>query len=253
MLREMRHTLSNRAFLWLVFAALFGFVNQGIAFSLTNYIIGFVWEFGQGEKTAYALMLFLTMIAAFIVVAPLARKFGKREGAIIAGAISLAFNTALYLLYYLDLFPMVGGRPSIVLIFTLVFIANVGAITMSVLSSSMMADVVEASQSETGRRSEGLFFAGYFFMQKCATGIGIFIAGQILSFALFPPGAKPGEIGSAVLSNLAIGYLGAILVVGFAGLLVMRRFPINRADHEARLAKLDAEAKGDLDGTHILP
>src|SRR3546814_18046455 len=31
-LRDMRDTLSNRAFLWLVFAALFGFVNQGINF-----------------------------------------------------------------------------------------------------------------------------------------------------------------------------------------------------------------------------
>ena len=52
----------------------------------------------------------------------------------------------------------------------------------------MMADVVEASQSETGRRSEGLFFAGYFFMQKCAIGIGTFVAGMILTFAQLPAG-----------------------------------------------------------------
>lgn len=252
-LRDMRQTLSNRAFLWLVFAALFGFVNQGIAFSLTNYMIGFVWLFDQGEKTAYGLLLFGTMIAAFLVVAPLARALGKRKGAIAAGMVALAFNTLLYLLYYYGLVPTEGGKPSITVVFALVFIGNTGAITLSVLSSSMMADVVEASQSETGRRSEGLFFAGYFFMQKCATGIGIFLAGQILSLALFPQGAEPGDVGSAILGNLALGYALTLFVVGIAGLLVMRRFPIERADHEARLAKLDAEAKADLDGTHILP
>src|SRR3546814_5397829 len=102
-----------------------------------------------------------------------------------------------------------------------------------ILSSSMMADVVEASQSETGRRSEGLFFAGYFFMQKCATGIGIFVAGMILSFAAFPASAKPGEVGDAVLGNLALGYALAVLVIGTLGLIVMRRFPISRADHRS--------------------
>ena len=252
-LREMKHTLSNRAFLWLVFAALFGFINQGISFSLTNYLIGFLWLFDQGEKTAYAVMLFGTMIAAFIIVAPLARWLGKREAAIISGLASLAFNTLLYLLYYFDLFPMIGNKPSVAVMFGIVFLSNTFAIALMVLSSSMMADVVEASQSETGRRSEGLFFAGYFFMQKCATGIGIFVAGQILSWALFPRSAKPGEVAGPVLDNVALGYVFSILVIGSVGLLVMRRFPIDRADHESRLAKLDAEARADPDGTRILP
>ncbi|MCB2085291.1 MAG: MFS transporter [Sphingomonadaceae bacterium] len=252
-LREMKHTLSNRAFLWLVFAALFGFINQGISFSLTNYLIGFLWLFDQGEKTAYAVMLFGTMIAAFIIVAPLARWLGKREAAIISGLASLAFNTLLYLLYYFDLFPMIGDKPSVAVMFGIVFLSNTFAIALMVLSSSMMADVVEASQSETGRRSEGLFFAGYFFMQKCATGIGIFVAGQILSWALFPRSAKPGEVAGPVLDNVALGYVFSILVIGSVGLLVMRRFPIDRADHESRLAKLDAEARADPDGTRILP
>ena len=44
-LRDMRDTLSNRAFLWLIFAALFGFVNQGITFSMNNYLLGFFWQF----------------------------------------------------------------------------------------------------------------------------------------------------------------------------------------------------------------
>jgi len=251
-LAEMRDTLSNRAFLWLVFAALFGFINQGITFSMNNYLLSFFWQFTQGEMIAYVFLLFGSMVAAFVLVAPLSARLGKRDGAIVAGAISLLVNSGIYFAWIQGFFPGLPGKPSVATMFALVFVSNSFSIMLMILSSSMMADVVEASQSETGRRSEGLFFAGYFFMQKCATGIGIFIAGLILSFAAFPANAKPGEVGDAVLGNLAIGYSLAILVIGVLGLMVMRRFPISRADHEARLALLDdaARAEPDATGTH---
>lgn len=238
---EMRKTLSNRAFLWLTFAALFGFVNQGIAFSMTNYVISYVWLFEQNDKIVYTLMLFFTMIAAFIFVSPLSRRLGKRDATILAGAISLSVNSLLYALYYFELFPGMPDRPNIALMFALVFLSNTFAIVLMVLSSSMMADVVEASQAETGRRSEGLFFAGYFFMQKCAIGGGIFVAGIILSLAQFPIGARPGEVDSSILSSLALYYSMAILLIGSTGLLVMRRFPISRQDHQERLARIAAD------------
>lgn len=252
-LRDMRDTLSNRAFLWLTFAALFGFVNQGITFAMNNYLLGFFWQFSQFEMIAYVFLLFASMIAAFLLVAPISAKLGKRDGAIVAGAISLLVNSGIYFAWIEGFFPGLPGKPSVATMFALVFISNSFSIVLMILSSSMMADVVEASQSETGRRSEGLFFAGYFFMQKCATGIGIFIAGMILSFAAFPAAAKPGEVSDAVLTNLAFGYMLAIFVIGIVGLIVMRRFPISRADHEARLALLGDAARVDPDASGAHP
>ena len=252
-LRDMRDTLSNRAFLWLVFAALFGFINQGITFSMNNYLLSFFWQFTQGEMIAYVFLLFGSMIAAFLLVAPMSAKLGKRDGAIVAGAIALLVNSGIYFAWIQGVFPGLPGKPSVATMFALVFVSNSFSIVLMILSSSMMADVVEASQSETGRRSEGLFFAGYFFMQKCATGIGIFIAGQILSFAAFPAAAKPGQVGDAVLGNLALGYSLAILIIGTMGLIVMRRFPISRADHEARLALLGDTARIDPDASGAHP
>ncbi len=251
-LRDMRDTLSNRAFLWLTFAALFAFINQGITFSMTNYLLGFFWQLTGAEMSLYVFLLFGTMIAAFLLVAPLSAKMGKKGGAILAGAIALLVNSGMYLMWIQDVFPGLPGKPSVAAFFGMVFVGNTFSIILMILSSSMMADVVEASQGETGRRSEGLFFAGYFFMQKCATGVGIFLAGQILSFAAFPAAAKPGEVGDAVLTSLASGYALAILVIGTIGLIVMRKFPISRADHEARLALLDdtARAEPDASGAH---
>src|SRR3546814_10580996 len=94
------------------------------------------------------------MIAAFLLVAPLSAKLGKRDGAILAGAISLLVNSGIYFAWIQGFFPGLPGKPSVAWMFGLVFVSNTFSIILMILSSSMMADVVEASQSETGRRSE---------------------------------------------------------------------------------------------------
>jgi GPH family glycoside/pentoside/hexuronide:cation symporter len=240
---EVKATLSNRAFLWLVSAALFGLINQGLTFALTNYQLAFLWQLQQMEMLYYALTLFSTVIIAFIIVPPMSGRLGKKNAALLCALISLTFTGALYGSWLLDFVPGAPSDPSILFMFALMTIANSAAVSMMMLMSSMMADVVEASQQETGRRSEGLFFAGYFFMQKCAVGIGTFAAGMILSFASFPQDAKPGEVDVAVLDGLALYYMGTVIVVGFIGILILRHFPISRESHNERLRALNTTAE----------
>ena len=240
---EAKVTLSNRAFLWLVSAAVFGLINQGLTFALTNYQLGFLWQLKQMEMLYYALILFTTVIVAFIIVPPLSARLGKKNAAILLALISMTFTAGLYGSWLLDLVPGAPNDPSILFMFALVAMTNSAAVGMMMLTSSMMADVVEASQQETGRRSEGLFFAGYFFMQKCAVGIGTFAAGMILTFADFPQNAVPGRVDVAVLDGLALYYMGTVLVLGIIGVLVLRHFPISRESHNERLRVLNTAAE----------
>ena len=240
---EAKVTLSNRAFLWLVSAAVFGLINQGLTFALTNYQLGFLWQLQQMEMLYYALILFATVIVAFIIVPPLSARLGKKNAAIFLALISMTFTAGLYGSWLLDLGPGAPNDPSILFMFALVAMTNSAAVGMMMLTSSMMADVVEASQQETGRRSEGLFFAGYFFMQKCAVGIGTFAAGMILTFADFPQNAVPGRVDVTVLDGLALYYMGTVLVLGFIGVLVLRHFPISRESHNERLRVLNTAAE----------
>ncbi|WP_204350086.1 MFS transporter, partial [Serratia marcescens] len=65
------------------------------------------------------------------------------------------------------LFPAPGTTwllPSLFAIYALNVACSISA---TILGASMMADVVEHSEIETGRRNEGVFFAGSFFIQKC--------------------------------------------------------------------------------------
>ena len=239
-LAEMRATLSNRAFLWLAFAALFGLINQGITFALTNYLLAFLWQLAMSEMLVYALILFASMIVAFLIVPPVSARLGKKDAAILFAILALGINTALYLCWLLDLVPGAPANPDARFMFAFVIFSNSAAIAMMILTSSMMADVVEASQAETGRRSEGLFFAGYFFMQKCAIGIGTFIAGMILSFADFPQEAVAGRVDAAVIDSLALYFMIMLLAIGITGILILRHFPISRESHEERLRVLNA-------------
>ena len=68
-----------------------------------------------------------------------------------------------------------------------------------------------------------------------------------------PANAKPGEVPAEVIDNLALVYVVAVATFAAAIAMVLRRFPITRADHEARVAALDAAARGDLDGTGMHP
>ena len=240
---EAKVTLSNRAFLWLVSAAVFGLINQGLTFALTNYQLGFLWQLQQMEMLYYALILFATVIVAFIIVPPLSARLGKKNAAIFLALISMTFTAGLYGSWLLDLVPGAPNDPSILFMFALVAMTNSAAVGMMMLTSSMMADVVEASQQETGRRSEGLFFAGYFFMQKCAVGIGTFAAGMILTFADFPQNAVPGRVDVTVLDGLALYYMGTVLVLGIIGVLVLKHFPISRESHNERLRVLNTAAE----------
>ncbi len=240
---EAKVTLSNRAFLWLVSAAVFGLINQGLTFALTNYQLGFLWQLQQMEMLYYALILFATVIVAFIIVPPLSARLGKKNAAILLALISMTFTAGLYGSWLLDLVPGAPNNPSILFMFVLVAMTNSAAVGMMMLTSSMMADVVEASQQETGRRSEGLFFAGYFFMQKCAVGIGTFAAGMILTFADFPQNAEPGRVDVTVLDGLALYYMGTVLTLGIIGVLVLRHFPISRESHNERLRVLNTAAE----------
>src|SRR3546814_9483068 len=93
---------------------------------------------------AYVFLLFGTMIAAFLLVAPLSAKLGKRDGAILAGAISLLVNSGIYFAWIQGFFPGLPGKPSVAWMFGLVFVSNTFSIILLILSSSMMAAVVEA-------------------------------------------------------------------------------------------------------------
>lgn len=248
---ELRESFSHRAFLILLVGGGLAYTSQGITFTISNYLYLFIWRFSPTALQFYPWVLFLSVIATFMLLPLMHARWGKRDTAVITAVVGAAFWVAPFLLRAAGLWLEVGTTLSTVLLFALFFLSNVFSVSAMISASSMVADVVEASEEQTGRRSEGAFFAGNMFMAKCATGLGIFVTGQMLAFAGLPERAKPGEVPMQIIDTLSLTY--ALTVAAFAiGIsLVMRRFPITRADHEARVSALGAaRVNPDAEGLH---
>lgn len=237
---EIREALSHPAFLVLLAAGAIAFTSQGITFSISNYLYLYVWQMSGRDLQGYPLILFGSVIVCFLLVPVAHRRFGKKWTAVWSSSIGMVFWVAPFVLRAAGWWPTEGSSASTAGLFTLFFLSNVFSVMTMISGSSMIADIVEASEEQTGRRTEGVFFAGNFFMQKCATGLGIGLTGLLVDWAGMPEKAVPGQVDPAVIDRLSLTYCLIVAVAALSASWIFRRFPIDRADHEARVAALDA-------------
>ena len=239
-------TLRYRPFLVLMLAALFGNANQGITFALTNYLYDFVWEFSSAAFLGYTGILFASAIASFLVVVPIGRRLRKQHAAAICILVAIAFGTVPYWARLAGIAPENGSAMLIPFIYFFTFIGNTAAISVVMFTTSMMADVTDHAASESGKRTEGLFFAGYFFLQKAISGVGIFLSGLILGLVGFPENAQPGLVAEPTLVRLTLFYALSSVLLGIAAAWAFRKFPLGpvAGTDPAGLKQVAEEAAG---------
>lgn len=235
---EIRQSLTNPAFMVYAGAAAFAIISQGITFSISNYLYLYVWRFDQTAFALFPVILFLSVVAAFFLVVPLNRRWDKPHTAAYASLIGVSFWVLPFGLRLFGLWPETGSTASTWGVFLFFFLGNSFAVTVMISASSMIADIVEASQEKTGRRTEGTFFAGNFFIQKCATGVGIFVSGLIISWAGLSAQTSPDAVAGEVIEKLIAAYISIVILLAVAASYIFTRFPIRRHDHEARVRRL---------------
>ena len=240
--RELRETVRNRAFLIVMGAGICFYSAQGVSFSLSNYLYTHVWGMKGVDFMILAGSLFIGVIGAFLLAPRLAKRMGKPTAAMATMAGAAILIATPYLLRLVDLFPHQSSPVMLPLLFAIFAVNATCSVSSTILGASMMADVVEHSEMTTGRRSEGVFFAGGFFVQKCTTGIGIFLSGFILSAVGFPEGAKPGTVAPITIDRLTVVFALLYLALGFAAAFLYRRFPFGKAEHDARIEALSGGA-----------
>ncbi|RYD58076.1 MAG: sodium:melibiose symporter [Sphingomonadales bacterium] len=235
---ELIETIRNRAFLTLMVAGLCYYAAQGISFALANYLYVHVWRFTGGAFQTLALIIFSGVFVAFLVAPRVAKRVGKPKAAMAFMTAAAALLASPYALRLLGIFPDPGDPAMLPLLFAIFSMNTACGVSATMLGASMMADVVEDSEAKTGRRSEGVFFAGAFFVQKCCSGLGIFAAGLILHFSGFPEGAKPGTVPVMAIDRLTLLFLVAYLALGWSAAFFYRRFPFGKDEHLARVKAL---------------
>ncbi|MDQ0838386.1 MFS transporter [Sphingomonas faeni] len=237
---ELRETVKNRAFAILMAAGVCAYTIQGISYAMSNYLYIYVWGFKGPTFVYLTIALFSGVFLAFLAAPRLGKSASKPKAAMTAVLCGAALNTTPYWLRMLGVFPEVGESTLLPMLFGFFILGTASNVTGFILGASMMADVVEDSEAKTGRRSEGVFFAGSFFVQKCTSGIGIFFAGMILAVAGFPAKATPGTVPVGTIDRLTLIYAGLYIALACVSAFFFSRFPFGRVEHEARLARLAA-------------
>ncbi len=255
---EIREAFGEKAFLIFAAGGLAAYVSQGMTFSISNYLNVFVWQLDRLSfewapnwltgLTAYPLVLGVSVVLMFFLVSPMHAKLGKPASAAISAIVALVLGVAPYALWLGGIWPETGSLASALLYFGFIIVANMFGVVVMVSASSMIAEIVELFEERTGRRAEGSFYAGNWLVQKCATGFGIFLTGQIIAVSQLQSGATPGDVPRDVLSTMILAYAGISAVLALVAAYWLGRFPIDRHQHEARLKALDIAARGDVDG-----
>ena len=175
--KEIFETLSNRSFISLFLASLMGAIATGLSAALAFYFYTYFWEFTSVETGLITIGVFGSAVIGSTLAPLLSKRMGKKKGAIVIGLVAFLGAPLPVTLRLFGVLPD-NGEP---FVFWFVFITgmiDVGLIIcFQILFSSMIADLVEESELQTGRRNEGVFFASVTFIRKCVQGLGLLVQG----------------------------------------------------------------------------
>ena len=236
--REIFETLWNRSFGALFAAALFGAIGTGIATGLSHYINSFFWGFSTVQLGQISGSVVASAVIALILSPIISKKLGKKRSAITIGLLAFTILPATIVLRLLGFMPE-NGDPLLFPMILVITIVDVGLIiTYQIITTSMIADLVEESELRTGRRSEGVFFATMTFVKKFVQGFGVVMATTILTFAQFPVGVAPGSVPADTLFRLGALYVPAVVTVWMLMIVCISYYEVDRDKHKANLAAL---------------
>lgn len=174
-------TFKNRTFLILV--GIFFTLGMGFNFvGLLNYYITIFYLYA-GDKAAAGTLLGINGtiwgITALVAVFPLnwlGPRFGKRNTLILAISLMCAAQLSKIVCYNPEL-PYLVVIPTVLL--------SAGMLMFFTLGPSMLGDICDEDELNTGNRFEGSYYSIYWWFFKMGTAFASFVTGSLILFTQF--------------------------------------------------------------------
>jgi glycoside/pentoside/hexuronide:cation symporter, GPH family len=229
--QQLKIALSNFPFLCVICIYLCSWLGLQVTAAILPYFVINWMRLPDSHFTQTALAVQGTALAMMFFWSPVGQRLGKR--AIYWMGIPLTI-CALVGLCFLQ-----PGQVS--LMYVLAVMAGFGLSTAYLVPWSMLPDVVDLDELNTGQRREGIFYGLVVQLQKIALAIALFLVGKILDWSGFIPTSSgqsiPSQPDSALWAiRLLIGPLPALVLIG--GLVWTYFYPISRQMHGEILLKL---------------
>lgn len=230
-LEQLKIAFSNRPFLYVIGIYLCSWLALQNTVTVIPY---FVKDWMKLDDQAFTLVIIAVQVPALAMLfvwSEVSRRVGKTA--------TYFIGMGLWIVAEVGLFLLQPGQTG--LMYGLAVLAGLGVSTAYLIPWSMMPDVIELDELNTGQRREGIFYGFMVLLQKVGLAIGLFLVGQVLQAAGFqetiPGQPAPIQPESALLAiRIMIGPAPTLILV--IGLVLAYFYPITREVHAEILLKL---------------
>ncbi len=238
--RELREAVSVRPFRFVLAAMIANAAVMGLLATLATYILTFFWQL---EGTALGALLSAGMgggVIGALIATPIAHRMGSKRNAAILGMLWFAFFTSLMVnARLLGLAPANGETLTTALLMAGGTVGGFGMGVLSVVTSSMVADVTDEHERLHGTRQEGIYYSSVSFVGKATSGLGTLLAGVAIDWVGLDPNADPSFVPGAVVQGLGIVYGPCVLILILVPVALLWGYDIDRERHRAIRREID--------------
>ena len=234
---QLKIVFRNKPFLYIIGIYLCSWLAVQLTASILIYFVVSWMKLPEASFPQVAIAVQGTALVMLFFWKAVSDRLGKKTVYFMGTAIWIIAQSGLFLLQ-----PTQIG-----LMYVLAVMAGFGVSVAYLIPWSMVPDVIELDELQTGQRREGIFYGFMVLLQKMGLALALFLVGQALEIAGFierPPGGEiPTQPESALLAiRLAVGPLPTLFLVG--GLILAYFYPITREIHaEIRLKLQEREHK----------
>lgn len=217
------------------------YAGTGTYVALWVYIYSYFWEFTNQQVSMIAIPMALSALFLPPAMARWAAGREKKNVAIVGLLGAMLINVVPITLRLLGFFPDNGSDALFLIMLVAGFFETIAFLVFDVCWRSMIADLTEQLELETGRRNEGVISSAITFISKCADALGTLIAGFLLTLIAFPTETAVGKVAPEVIDNLGLIYGPLVFLIWLGAIIFISRYGISRASHSDMLKRLSTD------------
>ena len=235
--KGLREVLKNRSFLSVFLVSITFFVLSGLQRALVLHMNTYFWAL----ETSQIQYMFYAFFTSTVLVIPFVKHImnwlDKKRTMYLGLSIILTSFVLPTILRLIGLFPDNDSSLLLPVLILSQITTGFGMAIMVVGMGSIMADIADNQELQTGKRQEGLIFSFVGLAGKATAGLGHFLAGLALSLISFPTteNLQAQDIPDDVIYNLGLIYGPSVLVFGLACFYFFSFYKITRKSHEETL------------------
>lgn len=175
LLKQLKIAFSNRAFLFVIGIYLCSWLAVQLTASILVYFVVSWMGLNEQQSGTIALAVQGTALVMLFVWQALAQFLDKKVIYFLGSMVWMGAEAGLWLVQ--------PGQ--VALLYTLAIFAGVGVSVAYLIPWSMIPDVVDLDELNTGKRREGFFYAFMVLLQKVGLALGLFLVGLTLEASGF--------------------------------------------------------------------